>query len=286
MHPRTVADTINFIGKFGPLDSKDLKLDASWLPPANAATPVAQLLKRLTYGTVWSGNSIRLYRSGGAMLSSVRNFWPGFVGGQTFPWMAVADTVPVWTQSGKVTTRWLDRDGGITNTHLPMVVQDDNMAIIVYKPVRPMPLNLFGHVALNWPEASFDETRTVNSTVIDETTQRLGLGFFFETLLSLFSRLPNGQGSWILGRKGDSYMAVFRPCGEAKERGWYACNGSFGRQLWAVAMGDKTRYGSFDSFANVVAGSNVQASYRRRLFRKPVYTTSLTMEANSVQFDW
>jgi hypothetical protein len=285
-HPLTVADTVSFVKKFGPIKSKDLKLDRSLIPPPDAATPIAQLLKRLTYGTVWSGNTIQLYRSRGAMLSTVRNFWPGFVGGQTFPWMAVADTVPVWTQSGKVTDQWLQRDGGITNSHLPYVEQQDNMALIVYKPYRPMPLNLWGHVALNWPAQSFDETRTVQGAFIDESNIVLGWRLLLDSLLGLFFEKDEMKGSWILGRKGDSYVAVFRPCGDAREKGWFACSGSYGRQLWASVVGDASRYGTFDAFAASIQGSVVEASFRGRVLRKPVYKTSLTVDGNSIQHNW
>lgn len=288
VHPKTVADTLDFIRRFGSIDSTDFNVNSFFLPTSRASKPLARLLKRLTYGTVCSGNSIRLYRSGGAMLSSIDSFWPGLVGGQAVPWMAVADTVPVWTQSGLVTEKWLDRDGDATNTHLPLIVQDGNMAMIMYKPERPMPLEIWGRVALNWPEASFDETRTVISTVVnDDLRGSLSFTSLFESLLGSSRDSAETAGSWILGRKGESYVAVFRPCGENMEKGWYACSGAAGRQLWAVVVGDQTRYGSFDSFAAVIAGSVVQASYRRRrLLQDPVYTTSLMLEGKRIQKEW
>jgi hypothetical protein len=120
-HPLTARDSIDFFKHFGPIRlNEQISLSGKFLPSGGAAQPMAKLLDRLTVGTVMSGNDIKVYRQAGSMLTSVDKYWPGVVGGQVFPWMAVADDVPVWTQSGLVTTNWLDKDGSLTNSHLPM----------------------------------------------------------------------------------------------------------------------------------------------------------------------
>jgi hypothetical protein len=239
---------------------------------------MAKLLNRLTVGSVLPRNKIRLYRQAGSVLTSVDNFWPGRVGGQAFPWVAVAGDVPVWTQSGLVKENWLDKDGTITNSHLPSVKQEGNVALITYKPERAMPLSLWGDVALNWQEQRFDETRTVERYSIQPR--------LVKTLRAMTWGGNGKQGSWILGRRGDSYVAVYRPCGNEQQRGWFACSGVMGRQVWAVVVGDDARYGSFDAFANVIAAAQVFESYRWRLLRRPVYVTSVTIEATSIVHSW
>lgn len=284
-HPATIADTVDFLNHYGPLSlGSNFSLGGDSLPRSDETVPMSKLFTRLTFGTVWSGNSIQVYRQRGSMLTSVSNFWPGLVGGQTFPWMAVADDTPIWTQSGIVTEKWLSRNDRILNSHLPSVVQKDNMALIVYKPQQPMALNVLGHVTLHWPESRFDETRTVSSSVVKTSTGIFGS--ILESVLSLLSKPNDKSGSWILGRKGASYAAVYRPCGDAKDKGWFSCHGTFGRQVWAVVVGDIKRYGSFDAFASTIERSTVEETYHRRFLRKPLYVTSLSKESVRLQHDW
>lgn len=292
-HPATVRDTIDFIKHYGPISFKsNIVLNGDFLPPANAVPGLSKLLKRLTYGAVWSGNKIRLYRQGGSMLTSVSNFWPGLVGGQTFPWMAAVGDVPVWTQSGLVYKSWLKKSGFLTNSHLPMIKQESNVALIVYKPYRPMPLALWGNVALYWDDDRYDEIRTVEigEAGISSDSNR---GILVTVLGSALDKLVNlvyGRGyqtaSWILGRRGDSYVAVYRPCGGDMENGWYACSGVSGRQVWATVVGDASRYDSFDGFANIIASASVSESYQWRFALKPRYITSVTVEATTVHNEW
>jgi hypothetical protein len=79
------ADTVSFFRHCGPIRLKEhVSVDGKFLPSGNTVRPMAKLLDRLTVGSVWSGNNIRLSRQEGAMLTSVDNFWSGHVGGQTF----------------------------------------------------------------------------------------------------------------------------------------------------------------------------------------------------------
>lgn len=254
------------------------------MPLPSLTPPLAKLFKRLTYGSVLSGHSIHVYRQAGSMLTSVENFWPGLVGGQTFPWMAVADVLPIWTESRLVGQDWLEMKAPLGNTHLPNVVQQDNFALIVYKPFKPMPLALFGDVALYWPpESDFDEVRSLESDGKDDRLLTVVAGAFWNWM----NGSSSGQnGSWLLGRKGDSYVAIFRPCGEKKEKGWYACSGVSGRQVWASIVGDSIRYGSFEAFAEAVQVSTVTEVYRWRWLGKPVYETSLTVDGKTIRHHW
>jgi hypothetical protein len=59
-----------------------------------------------------------------------------------------------------------------------------------------------------------------------------------------------------------------------------------GRQVWAVVVGDITRCSSFDAFASVIEAATVHESFRWRLLALPLYTTSVTVEATSIQHKW
>jgi hypothetical protein len=303
-HPLTYVDTVDFLNHFGPIKFKNhLVLDGSFLPvPSSSLRKVppifSALLERLTVGSVASGNAIRLYRNGGSMLSSITNFWPGAVGAQTFPWMAVAGDVPVWTQSGLVTEQWIERDSTIGNTHLPLVVQQANAALVIYQPAQPMAE--WADVALYWPANRFDQVTVISARVQTRTNSIFVGSLLFRALKWIFARhksrniegddntiLTDKEPSWILGQKGDSYVAVYRPCGNAQTLGWYACTGVAGRQLWAVVVGNAATHGSWEAFGADIAAASIEESTRgKRLLRKPSYITSLRVNGLTLRHVW
>jgi hypothetical protein len=59
-----------------------------------------------------------------------------------------------------------------------------------------------------------------------------------------------------------------------------------GRQVWASVVGDESRYGNFDAFAEVIRGATVKESYRWRLLARPLYVTSVTVEATKLVLEW
>jgi hypothetical protein len=304
-HPLTYVDTVDFLDHFGPIKFKNhLVLDGSFLPVPTSTlrkvSPVLNgLLKRLTVGSVASGNSIRLYRNGGSMLSSVHNFWPGAIGAQTFPWMAVAGDVPVWTQSGLVTEQWTDRHSTIGNTHLPSVAQQANAALIVYQPAQPMAE--WTDVTLYWPANRFDEVTVVPARAQSRTNSIFVGSLLFRALKWILAKRNNsknieGDGntptsdtepSWILGRRGDSYVAVYRPCGNAQTLGWYACPGVAGRQLWAVVVGNAATHKSWEAFGSVIGAASIEETTRgKRILRKPSYIASLRVDGLTLRHVW
>jgi hypothetical protein len=303
-HPLTYVDTVDFLNHFGPIKFKNhLVLDGSFLPVPSSSLrklpPIlSALLERLNVGSVASGNSIRLYRNGSSMLSSVHNFWPGAIGAQAFPWMAVAGDVPVWTQSGLITEQWTDRDSTIGNTHLPFVAQQANAALVIYQPAQPMAE--WADVALYWPVNRFDQVTVVSARVRTRTNSIFVGSLLFGALKWIFARhnsrniegddntlLSDTEPSWILGRKGDAYVAIYRPCGNAQTLGWYACPGVAGRQLWAVVVGNAATHGSWEAFGSVIAAASIEETTRgKRLLRKPSYTTSLRVNGLTLRHVW
>jgi hypothetical protein len=276
-HPDVAQDTLKFIKRYELVGFflKDVplvmlanmhgvnleRLIPTALRPMAAKT-LAVASRSVSQSSVISGASIKLFRYGGSMLSSIQGFWPGRVGYQQFPWIAVADDIAVWTQSGRVgpESDWDDRSHQIANTHLPYVAQDSNVAMIVYKPFLEVALaGLFElaldrSVALYWPVHRFEETHSV--------------------------------GRWVLGRRGEAYVAVYRPCTDT-EQGWFSCAGNGGRQLWAAVVGNMARHGSLDDFMQVIKSATIQEemawNWRRT---KREYHTSVTVDGRHLEHTW
>jgi len=289
-HPFVAKDTIDFIRHFAPLTFSDaLRLD-EWVKaiPSFLAPIASFLFRRVSVGSVLSGNKIKLYRNHGSMLSSVENFWPGFMGFQAFPVMGVCDQIAVWTQSGQVTDDWFRRARSLTNTHLPFVVQESNVALIMYKPYYPMILS-FRDVSLFWPEKRFDEVVAVQAGDGEmksvETENSRGNENFMGWMWSLLFG-PQSSGTWILGRKGESYIAVYRPCGDRREMSWYSCGGAAGRQVWAMVVSDATKHTSFEAFASVIEGAKVEESVSFRLFQRNKYEATVSVDGKTLHHEW
>ena len=268
---------------FAPLVFSSSFVVDNWIDllPSFLAPLAASFAEQLGRGSVLSSSKIRLYRNEGSMLSSLEDFWRGYVGYQSFPWMGVCDDVAIWTQSGEVFENWLDKSGDIVNSHLPFVMQESNVALIMYKPNSA---RLCKDVALFWEDSRFDQVMMVQGAATATDTGILGLLKSSFNLIFGYDEISGG--SWVLGRRGDSYIAVHRPCGDRKDQGWFACEGNAGRQVWATVVGDKTKHGSFEGFASRIEGATVEESVTNRWFQAPVYTATVSVDGTIVSHDW
>jgi len=276
-------ESLDFLGHFAPIRFSGSFAIGEWinLIPQQLATPGAELFERqVGFAMDTSGGTIKLYRNHGAMLSSIQNFWPGYAGHQTWVWVGVCDDIAVWTQSGPVTEDWLDKSGDVTNTHLPNITQTSNVALISYKP-KPIS-KLLSDVALFWPAERFDEVRSVPEA--EKGSWIAGLVDFFVGWI--FER--TSPGSWILGRKNRSYIAVYRPCGERTDKGWFACEGNVlqgKRQIWIAVSGEATTHGPFEDFATIIGAAVVEESTDRR-DGAVVYKATVTVDGKTGSTEW
>lgn len=184
--------------------------------------------------SVLTGTRLNLYKNAGSALSSMDNFWGGYYGYQQWPMIAVADDIAVWPLSGDVDD-WSTYRPYTANTHLPKVFQQDNLALILYWPNTEISLaNTFGlgeistKVNVYWPESQFDEWQQ--------------------------------EGRWLVGRKGDSYVAIFRDCTD-KVNDIYTCKGDRGRQMWGSYVGNAHIHGSYSAFVDDIRSSSYKESY-------------------------
>ncbi len=164
----------------------------------------------MSRSTLLSSVNIGVYKDGGVTLSSIENYNSGYQGYQQMPWIATTGSLPVWTQSGKDTSK------NMANTHLPKIIQKNNVALISYNPLFVIDTISDCDVWLYWPEG-FDEEVT--------------------------------NGKWKFGREDDGYIAVRTPSTNVVD-GYITC--SDGEQTWAVIVGTEEQYGSFNDFVTKV----------------------------------
>ncbi|MCP4132522.1 MAG: hypothetical protein GY754_16230 [bacterium] len=205
--------------------------------------------------------TIDIYRNNGSVLTSIDNYYPGYFGWQQWPWMATVDDIAVWTQSGPVKADWADRSRMSANSHLPYIKQEDNVALIVYWPNTEISIAdklgvnaLDRDVSLYWPTEKFDETME--------------------------------HGRWIIGRKGDSYVAVFRDGGKTKH-GYYYSDANGGRQTWGAVVGNSDTHGSYSEFVDMIKDSSYKITYKWSWSKwKMVYYTRLSVDGKSISKTW
>jgi len=92
-------------------------------------------------------------------------------------------------------------------------------------------------------------------------------------------------GNWILGRKADSYIAVYRHC-LATLNGKRACDVSDG-QTWAVVVGNSDTHANFEAFSDVIE----DAQYEQRWYFDWqnfgwVYYGSIQVDGKSINHAW
>lgn len=202
-----------------------------------------------------SEEDVHIFKHKSITLSSVQDFWKGKVGYQQFPCVANVGTTPVFTASGKVKHDWDTRSATNANEHLPYVEQHSNVALLMY---RPEPVSSFlpfhnPDVALFFNEADYSEVIT--------------------------------DSLWLMGRQGNSYVAVRRHCiGEIDSV--KACVMDSG-QAWVIMVGDSDMYGSFTNFQTIIHNSQFEARwYTDTVSQELVYYSKIIVDTFTVDYAW
>ncbi len=244
-HPDVADDTAYTTGYY---DLKNVPGIPIFL--ANIGSSIGATFSR---SSVLSQATFHIYKNEGVTLSSVYAYNPGYFGYQQYPWMAAVDDVAVWTQSGTVHTEWGDRSSDNINTHLPRVMQNENVALIMYWPNTEIAASQSTDVALHWKNSDFDE-------------------------VDYYDR-------WIIGRKNSSYIAVYRHRTGSKN-GWYYSGTNNGRQYWAVVVGNSTTHGSFSDFVDMVEEASTRESYTWSWSSGFKYYARVTVDGKSINYTW
>jgi len=228
-HPDVALETATLIDSYNMWEHKEFKpfKDFKGLPP-QLAPAIATVAASLSRSSVYSKADIAIFKDHSLTLSSVQDYWKGRAGFQQWPWAATTGTIGVTTQSGNINNALGEEDLSANST-LPYLEQKDNVALIMYRANKD--LALFGFdkhdVRLFWKENEYDEVAF--------------------------------EGKWIIGREGDSYVAVLRHCTDVFN-GEYACDDQDG-QLWGVIVGNDGMYGSFEHFREIVRNAGYKEEW-------------------------
>lgn len=262
-HPDVALETGHMIQDSNMWDHVDFATLKAFVTffPVDSFAAVAGRLGFMSRSSVISRAELSVFKRGGVTLSSVRDFWPGKVGYQQFPWMANAGTTAVFTSSGAPDADWYARPEDNNNAHLPYVAQSHNVALAMYWPEVRTSLfhGLMGvqdpTVALHFRDADFDE-------VVEDSL-------------------------WLVGRQGGNYVAVRRTCLDTVNgvRGC-AIDSVTPGQAWACVVGDATMYGSFANFQSLVAQAQFTEQWYHDGIDQWVFFASLTFDTTTVAHAW
>jgi hypothetical protein len=228
-HPDVAAQTYFLISNYDLWDHKEFRAYNTFkglpLPLVEVATNVAASISK---SSLICGQDVAIFKDKSVTLSSIQNYFKGRAGYQQWPWAAAVGETAVYTNSGDAAA-FLGGSLSNANSTLPYIEQKSNVALIMYRANKD--LALFGinkhDVSLFWEEDKFDEVA--------------------------FDR------NWIIGRAGDSYVAVLRFCTD-QVNGVYTCKNQDG-QLWSVIVGNSDMYGSFDHFKQIVADARYKGEW-------------------------
>jgi hypothetical protein len=149
------------------------------------------------------------------------------------------------------------------NTHLPQVVQDQHVALIVYRPKfevykAQLLFDLAQAVPFLWNGLGLPQNFSMPTRV----------ALRWES--ALFDDLAE-SGPWIMGRRGASYVAVWRhgfrsPLNDSDGPYYSDPHDSDRAQVWVVVVGTEEMHGSFDAFRSSITAGTVR-EHRRSFWR-------------------
>ena len=226
----------------------------SGLGPQNISE-LSNTFRSITVGTVLTGHRYVIFKNREISLTSMTDFWKGNLGYQQSPVAAAVGTAGVLTFSGKLGANGFSRPGSNFNDHLPNVIQQSNVALVMYRPKEKTAF--FGEtqpeVTLYWQQNLFDEQSTI--------------------------------GNWLFGRQDNNYVAVRRHCTDLVN-GFYQCNELSG-QTWIIIVGNSEMYGTYENFKDLAL--QAESTFETSWFiedNQVVYASSINFNNNLVSYEW
>ncbi len=261
-HPDVALETGYLIEDSSMWDHVDFTTLKSFVTffPLDSFASIATKLSFMSRSSVISGTELAVFKRGGVTLSSARDFWPGRVGYQQFPWMAAAGTTAVFTASGAPDSDWYARPEDNNNAHLPFVEQTHNIALVMYWPEVETSLfhTLLGvddpTVALHFRDSDFDE-------VVEDSL-------------------------WLIGRQSSNYVAVRRTCLDTVNGVRGCAFDSTDGQAWVCVVGDATMYGSFAHFQDLISQSQFAESWYHNGVDQWMYWATFSFDTTTVAHVW
>jgi len=255
-HPLAAQETLWQIGNYDMWDHEEFSAYSfAQIFPPSIGYGFANITASFSRSSYIGNVEIDIFKNEGVVLTSSQDMWKGRVGYQIYPIAATIESNPVILRSGEVFPDWEEVPERRSNDHLPYVDQEDNVALVMYKPNWDLPIWGYGNkeVALKWQSDVFEEERAFDN--------------------------------WQLGRIDDSYIAVKKHCDEYIN-GIPACPDKDG-QTWAIIVGNESLHGSFDDFEAMVG----EAFYEERWYFnwqkfKWVYYGHIIADGKDIDHHW
>ena len=226
-----IDDTIKLFNDYNLWGHAHFKLDPYETILRMVPTPLfvstSNTLSDFTEGSPLCDIKYHIYNNMYYSLTSIENYNKGRLGAQQFPWVANVGGIPVFTQSGRIST-FGDLPEAIGNSHLPFIKQQKNIIMVMYNPSELLKntkskSKLDLNVYLNW--SGFDnEFKFVNNN-----------WFFGE-------KVTNGNSVFI---------AVHSSSGVKEDSNKIIYNDSY-KQGWAAIVSDDSEYNSLTTFKNYI----------------------------------
>ena len=232
--PEVIAGTFQTIEDFNMWNGfiwKDIQF-LRFLVGSPLLTSLAEALEPVARGVALETVNTYTWRTPRFQLSGAQDCKPGMWGGQTHMWQATLDdrTQVFTTYPGGLPDDYMG--GPWTGGFYPRVTLYRNVGVIQYRRPYAVPL-LDDLLFVNYTHAFFPRAQ------FDEVVQR---------------------GNWTLGRKGESYVALWseHPPAWSPEND-YELIADARENVWIVELGDAGASGSFQEFEGRVTGASVAA---------------------------
>ncbi|MEW5869913.1 MAG: hypothetical protein AB1894_11600 [Chloroflexota bacterium] len=246
-------------------DFADLKDIARALQAVHGLSLASRLLDPDSNGVVMDEVNKVTYRTPDYMLSSAQDYRKGQKGYQQHIWQATLDSYAVVFATNPDDLKESDRHRPsywMSNGRLPRTAQYKNLLVALYdiprRPSAPYPLETrhYAFTHAYFPKWAFDEVREV----------------------------PAGEhgGGWILGRRGDGYVALYSDLpyqwtDSGPDAGQEVIALGY-RNVWLCQLGRAAVDGSFEAFAQAIAGASLSVQGLRVAYDAP--------DLGLATFDW
>jgi len=202
--------------------------------PTLLRVPLTKIASSITGGYSKYRANIVIYKYNENHLSSLQEFSAGHKTYQEVPYGALISDLPVFTYTGEEIIE--NQAPSDTRSHLPNLKQSKNVLLILYS----------------------------YSTIISliDKKEWLSVRLFWPSQLGKGTSIVTSKGVWLLGERGNSYIAVF--CFGKKSREQMLVNDEKS-QMWAIVLGHKEIHNSFANFTETIRKAKVNFQVIDRL---------------------
>jgi len=236
-----IDDTIKVINDYNLWNHAHFKLQPYEtilkMVPTPLVVSTSKTFSDFTGGSPLCDIKYTIYNNNCYSLTSIENYNRGKLGAQQFPWVANVGGIPVFTQSGKIST-FGNLPEAIGNSHLPYIKQQENIIMVMYNPGELMKKTtskskLDLNVYLNW-NGMDNEFRFINNN------------WFF--------------GEKIVSPMNSVFIAVYSSNGVKEDDNKNVYNGS-SKQGWIAIVSDNSEYNDLTIFKNYIL-NNCTVSFK------------------------